>query len=126
MTEMINTDKAPTAIGPYSQAVRAGNLVFISGQLPLLPETMTFIDGDIRAQTRQCLRNLTAILEAAGCTVDNVLKITVFLQDMNSFAAMNEAYAESFSTHKPARAVVEVARLPKDAAIEIEAVAVKT
>lgn len=126
MIEMISTDKAPTAIGPYSQAVRANNLIFVSGQLPLVPETMNFIDGDIRVQTRQCLRNLTAILEAAGCTVDNIARITVFLKDMNNFDAMNETYAECFSTYKPARVVVEVARLPKDADIEIEAVAVRT
>ncbi len=87
---------------------------------------MTFVDGDIRVQTRQCLRNLTAILEAAGCTVDNIARITVFLKDMNSFTAMNEAYAECFPSCKPARVVVEVARLPKDAEIEIDAIAVRS
>ncbi len=123
--QMISTKKAPAAIGPYSQAVKAGNMIFVSGQLPLDPETMTFVSDDVQDQTRQCLVNLMAILEAANCSTQDIAKVTVFLKDMNDFAKMNEVYTEFFPDHKPARAAVEVARLPKDARIEIEAVAVK-
>jgi 2-iminobutanoate/2-iminopropanoate deaminase len=125
MSQMINTEKAPAAIGPYSQAVKAGNMIFVSGQLPLDPETMTFVSDEIQDQTRQCLVNLMAILEAADYSAQDIAKVTVFLKDMNDFAKMNEIYAGFFTDHKPARAAVEVARLPKDALIEIEAVAVK-
>jgi 2-iminobutanoate/2-iminopropanoate deaminase len=125
MNKMISTEKAPAAIGPYSQAVEAGNLIFVSGQLPLDPETMVFLSEDIQEQTKQCLKNLTAILQSAGYETKDVVKVTVFLKDMNDFARMNEVYATFFTDHKPARAAVEVARLPKDAQVEIEAVAIK-
>lgn len=125
MNKMISTKKAPAAIGPYSQAVEAGNMIFVSGQLALDPETMNIVPGDIQEQTKQCLTNLMAILNEAGYENKDVVKVTVFLKDMNDFAKMNEIYATFFTDHKPARAAVEVARLPKDAQIEIEAVAVK-
>lgn len=125
MNNMISTKKAPAAIGPYSQAVEAGNMIFVSGQLPLDPKTMNFVPGDIQEQTKQCLTNVMAILDEAGYETTNIVKVTVFLKDMNDFAKMNEIYATFFTDHKPARAAVEVARLPKDAQIEIEAVAVK-
>jgi 2-iminobutanoate/2-iminopropanoate deaminase len=125
MNNMISTEKAPAAIGPYSQAVEAGNMIFVSGQLPLDPETMVFVSEDIQEQTKQCLKNLTAILQSAGYEAKDIVKVTVFLKDMNDFARMNEVYATFFTDHKPARAAVEVARLPKDAQVEIEAVAIK-
>lgn len=125
MNKMISTEKAPAAIGPYSQAVEAGNMIFVSGQLPMDPATMNFVSEDIQEQTKQCLANLLAILNAAGYAEKDVVKVTVFLKDMNDFAKMNEVYATFFTDHKPARAAVEVARLPKDAQVEIEAVAVK-
>lgn len=118
----INTDTAPAAIGPYSQAVQAGNLLFTSGQIPLLTDG-SLLEGDITAQTRQVLTNLTAVLEAAGATFDDVIKCTCFLSDMNNFAAMNSVYAEFMGDNPPARSAVEVARLPKDVLIEIEAIA---
>lgn len=123
MKTTISTRKAPAAIGPYAQAVRAGGLLFTSGQLPIDPDAGTFPEG-IQAQTRQSLNNVKAILEEAGLTMDAVLKTTVFLSDMNNFAAMNEVYAGFFTEGSfPARSAVEVARLPKDALVEIEAVA---
>ena len=125
MSKMHATDKAPAAIGPYSQAVEAGNMIFVSGQLPLDPETMAFASGEIQEQTRQSLVNLKAILESAGYRMEQIIKTTVFIKDMNEFGEMNETYAEFFQEHKPARACVEVARLPKDARVEIEAIAVK-
>ncbi|MEN1762046.1 RidA family protein [Anoxynatronum sibiricum] len=125
MNQMISTEKAPAAIGPYSQAVQAGDMIFVSGQLPLNPDTMDFVSNDIQDQTRQCLDNLMAILEAASFSKENIVKVTVFLKDMNDFAKMNEIYATVFTDHKPARAAVEVARLPKDAQVEIEAIAIK-
>ena len=125
MSKMHATDKAPAAIGPYSQAVEAGDMIFISGQLPLDPETMAFASGEIQEQTRQSLVNLKAILESAGYRMEQIIKTTVFIKDMNEFGEMNETYAEFFQEHKPARACVEVARLPKDARVEIEAIAVK-
>lgn len=125
MNKMISTEKAPAAIGPYSQAVEAGNMIFVSGQLPMDPATMTFVSEDIQEQTKQCLTNLVAILNEAGYGNKDIVKVTVFLKDMNDFGKMNEMYATFFTDHKPARAAVEVARLPKDAQIEIEAVAVK-
>ena len=124
MKNVIQTDKAPAAIGPYSQAVQAGGLLIASGQLPLDPATGAFPEG-IEAQTRQSLTNVKSILEAAGTDMDHVIKTTVFLKDMNDFAAMNGVYATFFGEGGfPARSAVEVARLPKDALVEIEAIAV--
>jgi len=122
--EMINTDKAPVAIGPYSQGVRVDNLLFISGQMPLDPNTMDIVPGTIKEQTARVIENLKAILEEAGLTLNNVVKTTVFIKDMNDFANINEVYASYFTENKPARACVEVARLPKDVGVEIEAIAV--
>ncbi len=123
-TAVIATDLAPSAIGPYSQARTVGNLVITSGQLPIDPATGAFPEGGIAEQTRQSLNNVKAILEAAGTSMDHVIKTTVFLQDMNDFAAMNTVYAEFFSEGSyPARSAVQVARLPKDALVEIEAIA---
>jgi len=121
--ETISTENAPGAIGPYSQAVRAGNLVFCSGQIPLDPQTGEFVSDDIAEQTRQVLKNLSAVLEAAGTSLNNVVKTTVFLSDMNDFVKMNEIYAEFFGENKPARATVQAARLPRDAKVEIECIA---
>jgi 2-iminobutanoate/2-iminopropanoate deaminase len=122
--ETISTENAPGAIGPYSQAVKAGNIVFCSGQIPINPQTGEFVSEDVAEQTRQVLKNLSAVLEAAETNLNNVVKTTVFLADMNDFAAMNEVYAEFFSENKPARATVQAARLPRDARVEIECVAV--
>ena len=121
---IIHTEKAPAAVGPYSQAIRTGNLLFISGQLGLIPETGTLPEG-IEEQTRQSLKNVDAILEAAGWNRTDVVKTTVFIRDMNDFAAVNEIYADFFSGHKPARSCVEVSRLPKNGLVEIEIVAAK-
>jgi len=125
MKTVIATDKAPAAIGPYSQGISACSLTITSGQLPVDPATGAFAEGGIGAQTRQSLENVKAVLAAAGLGMENVIKTTVFLKDMNDFAAMNEVYATFFPTNPPARSAVEVARLPKDAMIEIEAIAVK-
>ena len=123
--QSIHTDKAPAAIGPYSQGIAAGDFVFVSGQLPLDPETGSFPEG-IAAQTRQSIRNLREILLAAGTDLDRVVKTTVFLFDMNDFGAMNAVYAELFGAENcPARAAIEVRRLPKDALVEIEAIAIR-
>lgn len=119
--KIIATDKAPSAIGPYSQGVQAGDLLFVSGQLPIDPSSGVMAEG-IEAQTKQSLENVKAIIEAAGGTISNVIKCTVFLKDMNEFAGMNKIYAEYFTENFPARAAVEVARLPKDANVEIEAI----
>ncbi len=124
MKETISTENAPGAIGPYSQAVRTGNLVFCSGQIPIDPATGEFVSNDVAEQTRQVLKNLSAVLEAAGTDLNNVVKTTVFLADMNDFTAMNEIYEEFFSDNKPARATVQAARLPRDARVEIECIAV--
>lgn len=121
--ESIQTDHAPQAIGPYSQAVKINGLVFCSGQIPLDPATMQVIEGDVQAQTERVLLNLQAVLEAAGSNLGQVVKTTVFLADMNEFSAMNEVYARFFSAHRPARSTVEVARLPRDVRVEIEVVA---
>jgi 2-iminobutanoate/2-iminopropanoate deaminase len=121
--QIIKTERAPQAIGPYSQAVRAGSLVFASGQIPLDPQTGEFVAGGVGEQTEQVLRNLSAVLEAAGTSLDRVVKTTVFLADMNDFAAMNEVYGRYFNVNAPARATVEAARLPRDARVEIEAIA---
>lgn len=119
---IIQTDAAPQAIGPYSQAVAFGNLLFTSGQIPLTP-TGDFVDGTIEEQTNQVLANLKAVLEAAGASLANVVKSTVFLADMNEFAAFNKIYELHFGGHRPARSTVQVARLPRDARVEIEVVA---
>ncbi|HRH44476.1 MAG TPA: RidA family protein [Pyrinomonadaceae bacterium] len=124
MQEIISTENAPGAIGPYSQAVKAGNMVFVSGQIPINPKTGEFVSGDIHEQTSQVLRNLSAILDAAGSSLNHVVKTTVFLADMNDFSAMNAVYSEFFIDNKPARATVEAARLPRDARVEIECIAV--
>ena len=122
MKQAISTEKAPSAIGPYSQGIKAGNLVITSGQLPLDPATGAFPEG-IEAQTRQSLTNCKAVLEAAGATMADVIQTTVFLSDMNDFAAMNGVYATFFEGACPARSAVQVARLPKDAMVEIECIA---
>ena len=123
MRDMISTDRAPRAIGPYTQAVRAGDLVFASGQIPTDPTTGEFVAGGIAEQTEQVLRNLTAVFEAAGLTMNHVVKTTVFLVDMDDFTAMNEVYGRFFGVDPPARATVQAARLPRDARVEIEAIA---
>ena len=123
MKEVISTKAAPAAIGPYSQAIRVGNLEFTSGQIPIDPATGTLVEGGITEQTRQSLANVKAILAEAGLTMDNVLKTTVFLADMNDFADMNAVYAEFFSEPYPARSAVAVKTLPKGALVEIEVVA---
>ncbi|PBF76919.1 RidA family protein [Clostridioides difficile] len=122
--EVIHTNDAPAALGPYSQAIKAGNLLIVSGQVPLVPETMEVVEGDVQAQTAQSLKNLKAILAESGADFSNVVKTTVFIKDMNEFGAINEVYAEYFGENKPARACVEVARLPKDVKVEIEVIAV--
>ncbi|MGG5404957.1 RidA family protein [Clostridioides difficile] len=122
--EVIHTNDAPAALGPYSQAIKAGNLLFVSGQVPLVSETMEVVEGDVQAQTAQSLKNLKAILAESGADFSNVVKTTVFIKDMNEFGAINEVYAEYFGENKPARACVEVARLPKDVKVEIEVIAV--
>ncbi|HBF4873798.1 TPA: RidA family protein [Clostridioides difficile] len=122
--EVIHTNDAPAALGPYSQAIKAGNLLFVSGQVPLVPETMEVVEGDVQAQTAQSLKNLKAILAESGADFSNVVKTTVFIKDMNEFGSINEVYAEYFGENKPARACVEVARLPKDVKVEIEVIAV--
>jgi 2-iminobutanoate/2-iminopropanoate deaminase len=123
MKKQVQTDKAPKAIGPYSQAIIADDFVFCSGQIPIDPATGNIVEGSIEDQTRQVLKNLGAVLEAAGTSYDGVVKTTVFLQDMNDFAKMNAVYAEFFKAPSPARATVQVARLPRDVKVEIEAVA---
>ena len=124
MKEIIATDDAPQAIGPYSQAVRVGNLIFASGQIPLDPATKEFVPGGIAEQTEQVLKNLKAVFAAAGVGLENIVKTTVFLVDMNDFNAMNEVYGKYFGQNPPARATVQAARLPRDAKVEIEAIAV--
>lgn len=120
---VIATEKAPAAIGPYVQASKLGNMVFTSGQIPLIPETMQLVEGDIKVQAEQVMKNLFAILESAGATADTVLKTTCFLKNMDDFVAFNEVYASYFPETAPARSCVEVARLPKDVLVEVEAVA---
>ena len=123
MKEVISTPKAPAAIGPYSQAIKVGDLVYTSGQIPIDPATGSFVEGGIKEQTRQSLLNVKAILEAAGLTMGNVVKTTVFMADMNDFADMNAIYAEFFAKPYPARSAVAVKTLPKGALVEIEVVA---
>ena len=120
---VVATEKAPKAIGPYSQAIIAGGLVFCSGQIPLIPETGQILEGDAATQARQALANLRAVLEAAGSSMALVVKTTVFLSDMNDFADVNAVYAEAFGEHRPARSAIQIGRLPKDAKVEIEATA---
>ena len=124
MKDTIQTERAPQAIGPYSQAIRAGGFLFASGQIPIDPQTGQFVAGGIREQTEQVLKNLSAVLQAAGSSLDRVVKTTVFLADMDEFTSMNEVYGKFFSESPPARATVEAARLPRDARVEIEAIAV--
>ena len=124
MKEIISTPNAPAAIGPYSQAIKAGNLLFISGQVPLDPATGEVVEGDITIQTRRVLDNVKAILTEAGADFSNVVKTTVFLKDMNDFVPMNRVYAEYYPENCPARSAVQVARLPKDVSVEIETIAV--
>ena len=124
MKQIISTDRAPRAIGPYSQAVRAGNLVFASGQIPIDPATGEFVAGGIAEQTEQVMRNLRAVFQAAGVELSQIVKTTVFLEDMDDFTAMNEVYGRFFSENPPARATVQAARLPRDAKVEIEAIAI--
>ena len=124
MKQIISTDKAPAAIGPYSQAVKAGNLLFISGQIPVDPATGEIVEETIQAQAAQSLTNVKAIVEQAGGTLDNIVKTTVFLKDMNDFVEMNRVYKTFFTADCPARSAFQVARLPKDVMVEIEAIAV--
>jgi 2-iminobutanoate/2-iminopropanoate deaminase len=121
----IHTDRAPAAIGPYSQAVAVGNLVFCSGQIPIDPASGELVEGDVAVQTDQVMRNLAAVLAAAGCSLTDVVKTTVFLSDMGNFVAMNEVYGRHFGDHRPARATVAVAGLPKAVDVEIEVIARK-
>ena len=120
----IQTDAAPTAIGPYSQAIVHGGMVYTAGQIALDPATGELVQGDIAAQTERVFQNLSAVLEAAGASLGTVVKTTVFLKDMGEFAAMNEIYGRHFGDHRPARSTVQAARLPKDCSVEIEAIAV--
>jgi 2-iminobutanoate/2-iminopropanoate deaminase len=123
MREAVSSSSAPKAIGPYSQAIKAGNLLFVSGQVPIDPATGNLIDGDIATQTHRVFKNIGEILKAAGTSFDAVVRSTVYLQDMNDFAKMNEVYGTYFSSPAPARATVQVARLPKDAKVEIDVIA---
>ncbi|WHH61765.1 RidA family protein [Petroclostridium sp. X23] len=124
MKQTINTDKAPAAIGPYSQATKVGNMVFTSGQIPISPVTGEVVDGDIKSQAKQVLDNVQEVLKAAGTDLNHVVKTTIFLKDMNDFAVVNEIYAQYFTGNYPARSTVQVAKLPKDVGIEIEAIAI--
>ncbi|WP_286033865.1 RidA family protein [Fusobacterium necrogenes] len=125
MSRVIHTDKAPAALGPYSQAIEVNGMLFVSGQIPFVPATMTLVSEDVKEQTRQSLENVKAIVEAAGYSMKDVVKAGVFIKDMNDFAAINEVYNKYLGDVKPARACVEVARLPKDVKVEIEVIAVK-
>ena len=124
MGETVTTNNAPGAIGPYSQAIKAGGMVFCSGQIPIDPATGEFVSENVAEQTEQVLKNLSEVLSAAGTSLDQVVKTTVFLADMNDFAEMNEVYGRFFNENKPARATVQAARLPRDARVEIECIAV--
>ena len=123
MKEIISSEKGPKAIGPYSQAVRANGFIFVSGQIPLDPATGQLVEGDIGSQTTRVIENMKAIVEAAGSSLNHVVKISVFLKDMNDFAAMNEVYARHFTTNPPARATIEASRLPRDARVEMDLIA---
>ena len=120
---VIQTDKAPKAIGPYSQAIQAGNLLFLSGQIPIDPKTGELIKGDIRQQTQRALENIKGLLESQGLGMEDVIKVTIFLKDMGNFNQVNEVYATYFSSSPPARSTVEIAKLPRNAEIELEAIA---
>ena len=122
--EVVFTSKAPAAVGPYSQAIKAGNVVYCSGQIPLVPETGEIVEGDIKAQAKQSLENVKEVLTEAGATFSNVVKTTVFIVDMADFGAINEVYAEYFGDHKPARSCVAVKELPKGARVEVEVLVV--
>jgi len=124
MRQVIATNDGPKAIGPYSQAIKANGLVFLSGQIPLDPATQQLVAGDVAAQTERVLQNITGILTAAGSSLAQVVKTTVFLKSMNDFAAMNEVYARHFTAEPPARSTVEVPRLPKDVLVEIDVIAI--
>ena len=124
MKQIVATEAAPQAIGPYSQAIIMGDLVFTSGQIPLDPQTGEFVTGGIAEQTEQVLHNLSAVLKAAGTSLDRVVKTTVYLAEMSDFATMNEVYGRYFSTEPPARSTVQAARLPRDARVEIDAIAI--
>ena len=121
--EIITTDKAPAAIGPYSQAVKSGQMLYCSGQIPLDPATGEMVSGDITDQTGRVMKNITAVLSAAGAGFDNVVKTTIYLVDMGDFASVNEVYGHYFNTHKPARSTVAVKSLPRGALVEIEVIA---
>jgi len=121
--EIVNTSKAPNAIGPYSQAIKINKMVFLSGQIAIDPKTQQFIDGDIETQTKRVLDNLKSVIEASGCSLENVVKTTIYITDMNDFSKVNEIYATYFSSGKPARSTVCVAALPKNAKVEIDAIA---
>lgn len=123
--KVINTEKAPAALGPYSQAIEVNGMLFVSGQIPFVPETMTCISDDVQEQTKQALENVKAVLEEAGYSLKDVVKVGVFIKNMDDFAKINEVYNEYLGDVKPARACVEVARLPKDVKVEIEVIAVK-
>ncbi len=123
MRDVISTDQAPKAIGPYSQAIRAQGLIFTSGQIPTDPATSQIVAGDVSAQTERVLKNLAAVLQASGSSLEKVLRCTVFLKNMEDFAAMNEVYGRYFKQEPPARSTVEVARLPKDVLVEIDVIA---
>ena len=125
MKRVIHTEKAPAALGPYSQGIEVNGTLYVSGQIPFVPETMTLVSDDVKTQTKQSLENVKAIVEAAGYTMQDVVKAGVFIKNMDDFAAINEVYAEYLGDVKPARACVEVARLPKDVKVEIEVIAVK-
>jgi len=126
MKEIVHTDAAPEAIGPYSQGIAFKHMLYTSGQLGFIPETMSLIEGGIKEQTRQALLNLQAVLEAGDSSLDKVIKVTCYIANMDDFLDFNEVYEEFFSHSKPARSCVEVARLPRDATIELEAIAIKT
>jgi 2-iminobutanoate/2-iminopropanoate deaminase len=126
MKQIIATDAAPQAIGPYSQAVVHNGIAYLSGQIPLDPATMQIVDGDITAQTERVFENLKAVLEACGSSFENVLKVNVYIKDMNEFGKMNEVYGRYFTANTPARATVEVARLPRDVKVEIDCIAAVT
>ena len=123
MIEIVATDRGPKAIGPYSQGIKANGFVFLSGQIALDPQTQQIVEGDVARQTERVLENLKGIVEAAGSSIQRVVKTTVFLADINDFAAMNEVYARYFTAHPPTRSTVEVARLPRDVRVEIDLIA---
>jgi 2-iminobutanoate/2-iminopropanoate deaminase len=124
--KQVHSDAAPAAIGPYSQAIVHGGLVYCSGQIALDPVTGALVEGDVQAEARLVLKNLAAVLKAAGSGLDRAIKVTVFLKDLSDFAAVNQVYAEAFGDHRPARACVEVARLPRDVRVEIDCIAAVT